>query len=238
MILAINTSTIQFSIALLNKEGDVLTECLMCPTPGHFGAFMPTLDSLLTLSKTNLKDVEAIIVAIGPGSFTGLRIGLSAAKGMAHSLNIPVIGVSGLEAMTNQVTYSPFPICPILESRKGDVFIALFRWKDDQKIMRIKEDTCLKVADISSYIDETALFLGSNFKQQGPMISKMLGAKARLAPPHLWNLRASAVGISGLRRFLNGDFDDLQALAPCYLLPPDIGPSPFGLKSKKMGHPV
>lgn len=221
-------------MALMQENGAILTEYSLYPKPGHFGAFMPAMRAMLTQSECSLQDIKALIVAIGPGSFTGLRIGLSAAKGMAHSLKIPIIGVSGLEAMANQIPYTHYPICPLLESRKGDVFTALFRWNDDHKMVRIREDTCLKTIELPSYINGKTLFLGNNFNNQGPMISEMLGEKALLVPPHLWNLRASAVGISGLKRFLDQDFDHLQDLVPSYLRPPDIRPNPFGppLKEK------
>ena len=188
---------------------------------------MPGIHFLFTSSKTKPEDIRALIVAKGPGSFTGLRVGLSAAKGMAQGLQIPIIGVSSLRAMAFQVPHMTHPICPIIDSRKGEVFIALFNLSDDHKIIRIKEDTCLKMGDLPSIIEGRTIFLGNDFKNQGRVITKMLGHKAVLAPVHLWNLKASAVGVVGLKRFLDDDFDDLRDLVPSYLRAPDIRPSPF-----------
>ena len=188
---------------------------------------MPGIHFLFTTSKANPEDIRAIIVATGPGSFTGLRVGLSAAKGMAQGLQIPIIGVSSLRAMAFQLPHMTHPICPIIDSRKGEVFTSLFNWSDDHKMIRIKEDTCLKMGDLPSIIEGRTLFLGNDFKNQGRLIMKMLGHKAILAPVHLWNLKASAVGVVGLKRFLEDDFADLQDLVPSYLRAPDIRPNPF-----------
>ena len=106
------------------------------------------------------------------------------------------------------------PICPIIDSRKGEVFTAIFNLSDDHGMIRIKQDTCLKTGDLPSIIEGKTLFLGNDFKNQGRAIMKMLGHKAILAPVHLWNLKASAVGVVGLERFLDDDFDDLQDLVP------------------------
>jgi len=235
MILAVNTSTIQPSAALMEENGTLLAEYFITPGSKNLRGFMPAIHSMLTISESDFHYIKALIVAIGPGSFTGLRIGLSAAKGMAQGLQIPIIGISSLEAMANQLPHTTYPICPIIDSGKGNVFTALFSWSDDNKMIRIKEDNCLEIKDLGSIIDGKTIFLGNNFKSQGNIILKTVGHKALLAPPHLWNLRASAVGTSGLKRFLEHDFDDLQNLVPSYLRPPDIRPNPFIPISEKPG---
>ncbi len=233
MILAFNTSTPQFSIALMEEEGTVLSEYYMDSTSNNFRRFVPGLHFMLSTSRVDTKEIKALIVATGPGSFTGLRVGLSEAKGMAQGLQIPLIGVSSLEAMAAQVPYVRQPVCPVIHSRKGEVFVALFSWSDDQRMMRTRQDTCLRIKDLPSVIAKPTLFLGNDFSKQAHLIREMLGRKAELAPAHLWNLKASAVGALGLKRFLAQDFDDLQELVPTYLRPPDIRPSPLVSKTEK-----
>jgi tRNA threonylcarbamoyladenosine biosynthesis protein TsaB len=218
----------------MKEEGTTLSEYYMASGSKNFMRFMPGIDFVLATSKVKTKDIEALIVAKGPGSFTGLRVGLSEAKGMAQGLQIPIIGVSSLEAMAAQLPFVRQPVCTIIDSRKGEVFAALFRWGDDQGMIRSKEDNCLRIQDLPSIIAEPTLFLGNDFNTQGHIIKKMLGPGAELAPAHLWNLKASAVGTLGLKRFLAQDFDDLQELVPTYLRPPDIRPNPFVPKSGKM----
>ena len=84
MILAVNTSTLQFALALMETDGSVLAEYLAAKGKGHFGTLMPALDFLLNTSESDILDLEGLIVAVGPGSFTGLRVGLSAAKGLCQ----------------------------------------------------------------------------------------------------------------------------------------------------------
>ena len=227
MMLAINTSTVQFSTALLKEDGSVVAEYFMSPGSKNLISFMPAIHSIMTASESKIHDIKVFIVATGPGSFTGLRVGLSAAKGMAQGLQIPVIGVPSLEAMAYQLSFTKHPVCSIIDSRKGEVFTALFKWSDEHKMIRLKEDICLPIGDLPTIIDGTTIFLGNNFKTQGYVLEEILGPRAILAPAHLWNLKASAVGNLGLKRFLKHDVDDLQELVPSYLRPHDIRPNPL-----------
>jgi len=231
MIFAVNTSTKHFSVALMYEDGTIQAEYSISPGSKNFTGFMPAIHSLFTSSHIDVRDVKALIVAMGPGSFTGLRIGLSMAKGMAQGLQIGIIGVSSLEAMASQLPYISSPICAMIDSRKGEVFTALFRWGKDYEIVRIREDTCLKITDIPSIIDGTTLFLGNDFQNHGHLIKKELGPQALLAPAHLWSLKASSVGGLGLKRFLANDFDDIQDLTPRYLRRPDIRSNSYPLLS-------
>jgi tRNA threonylcarbamoyladenosine biosynthesis protein TsaB len=222
-------------MALLKEEGSVLSEFYTASGSKNFRRFMPGMHFLLSSANVDTKEIKAIIVATGPGSFTGLRVGLSEAKGMAQGLKIPLIGVSSLEALAAQLPYAKQPVCPIIDSRKGEVFAALFSWGADQRMIRTQQDTCLRIEDLPSAIARPTLFVGNDYNRQAHLIIEILGRKAELAPAHLWNLKASVVGTLGLKRFLIHDFDDLQELVPSYLRPPDIRPNPFALKGEKKG---
>jgi tRNA threonylcarbamoyladenosine biosynthesis protein TsaB len=217
----------------MKEEGTIMSEYYMASGSKNFRRFMPGIDFLLATSEVDTKDIKALIVATGPGSFTGLRVGLSEAKGMAQGLQIPIIGVSSLEAMAAQLPFVRQPVCAIIDSRKGEVFAALFSWGDDQRMIRTQQDICLRIKDLPSVIEKPTLFLGNDFNTQGHLIREMLGPKAELAPAYLWNLKASAVGTLGLNRFIAQDFDDLQELVPTYMRPPDIRPNPFAPNSEK-----
>ncbi|MDY6972898.1 MAG: tRNA (adenosine(37)-N6)-threonylcarbamoyltransferase complex dimerization subunit type 1 TsaB [Thermodesulfobacteriota bacterium] len=227
MILAINTSTLEFGLAILEDDGTVLTEYSMSKGAGHFGSLMPALHFLLTTSESDIRDLEAIVVAIGPGSFTGLRVGLSIAKGLCHALDIPIIGISSLEALASELPSSDLPLAPILDSRKGEFFTARFSWNDDNNLIRCTEDVSLRLEEFPTLFKEPALFIGNNFAGQSIPVKKTLGPLALMSPSHCWSLKASAVGSLGLRRFHAHDFDDLHTLSPIYLRPPDIRPNVF-----------
>ena len=212
-------------MALMAEDETVLGEFSVSKGKGHFGGLMPALDSLLTTTRSDIHDLKAVVVAIGPGSFTGLRVGLSTAKGLCHALEVPIIGISSLKALASQIPNSHPPITPIIDSRKEEFFIAQFVWNDGHGLIRSMDDTCLKFGDFSSAFKEKTLFIGNNFNHQAPLIEETLGHRALLAPAHFWIPRASAVGYLGLKRFHVSDFDNEQDLNPLYLRPPDIRPN-------------
>jgi tRNA threonylcarbamoyladenosine biosynthesis protein TsaB len=222
MILAINTSTQQFGIAFLNEEGTIRAEYLMPREKGNFGSFMPALDFLLSKLKADIHDLTAICVATGPGSFTGLRVGIAAAKGLCHGLSIPAIGISSLEALASQIPYSDIPVTPIIYSRKDEFFVAQFHINEGYKLKKTMDDTALKFNDLATVFDRPTVFIGNDFSQQGPVLKESLGSLACLAPAQFWSLKASSVGALGLVRFHAMDFDDPQTLEPVYHRPPDI----------------
>ena len=235
MILAVNTTTRQFGLSLMDMGGAVLTEYLILPKERNFSGFMPVVHTLMESANAGIEEIQTIAVAIGPGSFTGMRVGLAMAKGMAQGLKIPIIGVSSLEALASQVIYSKNMVCPIIDSRKGEVFTALFHWSDNGEMVRSREDTCLRVEDLASMAKGTTIVLGNDFNRQSRLLKEALGPEFVLAQAHLWNLRASSVGKLGLKRFLVQDFDDARDLVPIYLRPPDIRPNPYASQSTRSG---
>jgi tRNA threonylcarbamoyladenosine biosynthesis protein TsaB len=227
MILAVNTSTTQFSIALIKIQGDITAEYLISPGEKNFKSFMPAVHSIFDACHADIKTLKAVVAASGPGSFTGLRVGLSLAKGIAQGLDIPIIGVSSLESMANQLPFVEHTVCTLLSSRRGEVIYALFKWDDEKGMIRIAEDQSVSFKDLSGFINGPTCFIGNNFSAQFPEIKDLIGPNALSAPQHLWQLRASAVGSLGLKRFMAKDFDDITDLIPEYLRPPDIRPGPF-----------
>lgn len=227
MILAINTSTLQFGLALLDGEGAILAEYLMAEGESHFGSLMPALDFLLRTSQYDIHTLKCLAVSKGPGSFTGLRVGLSVAKGLCHALKLPIVGISSLEALASQLPHSALPVTSILDSRKGECFAAQFVWTDGHNLKRTSEDLALGFGDLPLLLETPSLFIGNSFASQGPRIIEMLGNRALLAPPHCWGLRPSAIGYIGLKRFEAHALDDPHTLTPIYLRPPDIRPNPF-----------
>ncbi len=227
MLLAINTTTPQFSVALLERTGRLVAEEVISPGSKNFRSFLPALHHLLENSGADPKDFSAVAVAIGPGSFTGLRVGVAFAKGLCQGLGIPVIGVSSLEALACQCQEASFPVRPLIDSRKGEVFTALFQRSREEKLVRMSEDTCLTMDVLPALVKETSLFVGNDYESQARHLRRFLGDKARLAPPHLWHLRASWVGWLGLRNVGERGFDRMSDLFPLYLRAPDIRATPL-----------
>lgn len=183
---------------------------------------MPSLDDLLTKAGLRAQMLDGLVVAIGPGSFTGIRVGLSVVKGLSECLKLPVIGVSTLSAMASQLPYVKEDVCPLVTSRKTEVFTALFRWTSDGVLSRITQDTFLRISELRSIIKKETVFIGNDLVKQGPSLREHLGEKALLAPAHLWNLKASSVGILGLGRLKGGQADNIDELVPRYFRGADI----------------
>jgi tRNA threonylcarbamoyladenosine biosynthesis protein TsaB len=229
VILAINTSTPQFSLALVDESGALLAEWTLSPRTKDFRHFMTALDHLFQVSGVALEEIRGLAVAKGPGSFTGLRVGLSAAKGICEGLGVPMVGLSSLEALASQCPGVSIPICPVIDSRKEEVFAALYTWSEEQELVRLEPETCLKVKELSGFIKKRAFVLGTDFNRQRGSIASAVGDTALIAPPSFWNLRAATLGMMGARRARARDFDRLQEVVPSYLRPPDIRPNPYPL---------
>ncbi len=236
MILSVNTATPQFSIALQEHDGTVIAEYLMSREKGCFGKFMPAFQHLMANVNTDIQALQAVVVSIGPGSFTGLRVGLSAAKGLCQGLGIPIIGINTLAALAWQMQSSDLPVTPVLYSRKNEFFISQYNWDENHQLIQIMDPVAVRTKAVSALFESPSIFIGNDFKNQGPLLKEALGPKAHLAPAALWHIRASAVGSLGLVRFSRRDMDDPVTLAPIYLRPPDIRPNLGQVKARPHIH--
>jgi len=226
VILALFTSTPQFGAAALGEDGTLLSEFTTGPGRRNFRGFMPAVDSVIRASGEEPSDLRGIAVAVGPGSFTGLRVGLAAAKGIAHGLGIPVVGIPSLEAVAYMAPESSLPICAILDSRKGELFLGLFERDPSGGLIRLKEDACVHEGELDREIQGPCLFIGNDYGRQAPIVRSLHAGMAKLAPPLFWHPSAAAVGALGLPRIVKNEPDDLRDLVPVYFRPPDIRPGP------------
>src|SRR5438876_6200983 len=129
-VLAVETSTLAGGAALLDG-GLVVGEYTLDISLTHSERLMGTIDRLLTDAGWTVHDLEGLAVSVGPGSFTGLRIGLSTVKGLALALTIPIAAVPTLDAMAAALPFAELPVCPVIDARKGEVYASLYRWDDD-----------------------------------------------------------------------------------------------------------
>lgn len=229
VILAINTSTPQFSLAVVQESGALLAEWTLTPRTKDFRHFMTALDQLLHVSGVALDEIGSVAVAKGPGSFTGLRVGLSAAKGICEGLGVPIMALSSLEGLASQCPGVSIPLCPVIDSRKEEVFAALYAWSDEQELVRLEPETCLKIKELPGFIKKKAFVLGTDFHRQWGPIASAAGDRVVFAPPSFWNLRAATLGMLAAKRVKEQAFDSLREVAPSYLRPPDVRPNPYAI---------
>jgi len=208
--MALETSTLAGGAALL--DGDrVIGESLLDVRITHSERLMPAIDRLLRDASWTPASLEGLAVAVGPGSFTGLRIGLSAVKGLAWALGLGVAAVPTLEALAAALPFAAHPVCPVLHARKDEVYCSLYRW-DGVTMRRQWDDLALAPEELASRLTEPTILLGDD--------AHLIASRhARLAPPHRRMPSAAAVGVLGLARFRAGEVVSAGELSPFYLRP-------------------
>lgn len=220
MQLAIDTSTDTASLTLV-RGSQVLAELTWHCGQNHTVELLPQLTHLLNQTKTNLRSINCIIVAKGPGSFTGLRVGISTAKGLAFSLGIPIVGISTLEVEAYQHAETGLPICPILNAGRGEIATAIYQMKYNKWRQLIAEHIAT-IEALCSRITTKTIFCGEFIPIIAPQLKEQLKQKAIIPPPAARLRRASFLAELGLKRLEAGDYDDPVTLQPLYLRRPPI----------------
>lgn len=215
LVMGIDTSTMQGGVALLSGQG-VICEYTLNVKATYSERLLPLIDRALQNAGITLGQVEGVAVAVGPGSFTGLRIGLSTAKGLVVTGGQPLVGISTLEAMAWTLPFCAHPICPILDARKGEIYCALFRHEGD-RLIRLMDDAAVASDRLLSYIQQPTVFLGDGLAVYEGLLRSELKELALFPPLAGRGGRAAAVAELGRRLLLGGYRDDLAQLAPHYL---------------------
>lgn len=216
-ILALDTATLVSSVALI-KPDTMLAELTIQTKLTHSELLMPHVAQLLSAARIQKSSLKGIAVSIGPGSFTGLRIGLASAKAMAYALNVPIIGVPTLTALAYNCPLPEGYLAPLLDAQKGNVYTALYSWQDGE----IREDqpahvgTFDQVLEQLSSLDKPVVVMGEAAVMYQEKI-KQAGQKIVLAPPHLIMPRAASVGLLGYKMFNSGVTHEVMALEPVYI---------------------
>jgi tRNA threonylcarbamoyl adenosine modification protein YeaZ len=219
MELAIDTSSNIVSIAL-SQKGETVALLTWQTRQNHTMELLPNLICLLQQARVEMESIEAIVVATGPGSFNGLRVGISAAKGLAFTLRIPLVGVNTLEAEAYPFAFTALPVRPIQKARHPEIATALYRQKDD-------EWQCLEAGNLASVetlwhrTRQKTIFCGEIPADIGRQIQQNLGGRAIICPNNGLS-RGSSLARLGWQKLSKGEQDDLPTLQPIYLRPPHI----------------
>ena len=225
MYLAIDTSTETASLALV-QESQVLAELTWSCQQNHSVELMPSIDRLLEQTGSSLKSLSGVIVARGPGSFNGLRVGVSTAKGLAFSLGVPLVGISTLEAAAYQYAEIGLPVCPIFNAGRGEIAAAIYQRKGNQWRQIIAQHITT-VDSLCSQITGKTIFCGEATLAILEQIKDKLGQKA-IIPPMVSRLRrAGFLAELGVKRLEAGDCENPATLQPIYLRRPAITQSKY-----------
>lgn len=219
MELAIDTSSNLVGVALSNK-GEILASLTWQTRQNHTIELLPNLVCLLQQAKLELRSIQAIIVAKGPGSFSGLRVGISTAKGLAFVLDVPLLGVNTLEAEAYPFAFTGLPLRPIHKSGREEIVTALYRQKDNEW-QCLEAENITTVETLCHRTRQKTLFCGEIPADIIRKLQQNLGRRA-IIPQSNSLLRATSLVTLGWQRLSTGEQDDPVTLQPLYLRPPHI----------------
>jgi len=229
-ILGVDTATTIASVALV-QDGQLLAQSGHEPQSqigihpsakgNHSETVLPMIQAVLQQAALQLADLTAIAISIGPGSFTGLRIGLALVKGLAYQSALPVVGVSSLEAQAGRVNDFAGVLCPLLDARKGEVYAALFD-ADGGKLQRRMADRVLAVSELATVAElieasTPITFVGNGAERYRTELAQLFDGRAQILPDGRVHSVGHAVARLALERFADAGGADLSALAPLYL---------------------
>jgi tRNA threonylcarbamoyladenosine biosynthesis protein TsaB len=209
-VLALETSTLAGGVALVDGER-LVAEYVLDVSVTHSERLMAAVDRVLADAHWAPRDLDGLAVSIGPGSFTGLRIGVSTAKGLAWALDLPIAAVPTLDAMAATVPGTVLPICPVLAARRGEVYASLYR-HDGEGLRREWEYLALAPEELATRLTEATLLIGDGAAGVDSPQAR------RLPPPHRVPSPA-CVAVLGRERLRLGDIVGAAELVPLYLRP-------------------
>ncbi|MDO4369903.1 MAG: tRNA (adenosine(37)-N6)-threonylcarbamoyltransferase complex dimerization subunit type 1 TsaB [Clostridia bacterium] len=217
-IVAIDTSGPTASCAVM-RDGEIIHSVFLNQGLTHSETIMPALDEAMTSAQIDCSQVDAFAAVAGPGSFTGVRIGVCAVKGLAHAHNTPCASVDALEALAMNVIGFDGIACPILDARRGQVYCAAFDVRGELPV-RVLPDQAL---ELNAYLaqlpqDRRLIFVGDGLRVHADAILRALGDRAVIAAANLRNLRAEAACI--LANAHRDQWMEARKLVPIYLRAP------------------
>ncbi len=225
MILAIDTSTTETS-SLALYDGEALLAEMTWQTRDSTAQVLPMVRQALALLRRGPADLVAIAVALGPGSFNGLRVGLSLGKGLSYALGLPIFGLPTPEIVAYPFSALVLPVCTLLRAGRDRVICATFqtrygRWQ------RIGETRNLSLEEVCRETERTTVFCGEIDAEMSAVLREVLGQRALLASPALAARRAGYLAEMAWKRLQEDpQGDDLDLLQPIYLTRPRIGGTP------------
>ncbi|OGW04191.1 MAG: tRNA (adenosine(37)-N6)-threonylcarbamoyltransferase complex dimerization subunit type 1 TsaB [Nitrospinae bacterium RIFCSPLOWO2_01_FULL_39_10] len=228
IVFGIDTSTNHGSVAIA-EGGSLLSESFLPLNSSYSKTLINSLDDLLKKCKLGINDIDGFAVSIGPGSFTGLRIGLSTCKGFNLATGKPIIPVGTLDAIVESYfsdsgvfqssifnIQSPILLCPILDAKKGEVYASIYKYEEG-KIKKVADDMAINPEKLCQKFNEPAIFFGEGIKTYGDFIKNKLNGFAYFYNNMPKNSVASSIALLGGKKLERGDIEDSTALKPRYI---------------------
>ena len=217
-ILGIDTSTKFCNLGLIEDEDILIEYTINGLKKKHSSILVPAIKDLLKTIDLKMEEINGIAVSIGPGSFTGLRIGLGVAKGLSYTCSLPLLGIPTLDAMAFPLKEIPYLICPVLESKKDEIYDVVFRGGDS--LYRVMDYKCEDIQSLLarlSLLKERIIFLGDGIKKYRDIIKEKLGKDALFIDSQINLAMATSVAFLGLNKLKKGEEDVIFTITPFYL---------------------
>ena len=223
LALGLDSSTNVAGVAVINDD-NVLAEFFLNTGKTHSQRLLPLLSEMMNFSDLKLQDLDVFAVTSGPGSFTGLRIGMTTMKTLAQVTGKPLVGVPTLDALAMNLTNKAGLVCPILNARKNEVYTAVYRWESNSYLNRLTDYMAVSPAELidklKKFKDEKIIFLGDGVSVYKEYISERLGFRASWAVSTHLLPRASQAAYLGMNLFKQGmAVDNLHDFQPLYIRP-------------------
>ena len=228
IILGIDTSTNYGSVAI-TENGRLLSELLLPSNSSFSKNLVSSIDRLLEKSGIEVNDIDGFVISIGPGSFTGLRIGLSTCKGFNLATGKPIVPVGTLDAIvesyfsdsgflnsTLRTPHSELLLCPIIDAKKGEVYASLYKYEKGV-IKKFEDDMAISPERLCEKINEPVIFFGDGIKSYGDYIKNKLNGLAHFYNDAQKNSVAASIALLGGKKIERGDIEDSTALKPRYI---------------------
>jgi len=214
-ILAVDTATSSCSVAVA-VDGELLAEITLIRDETHSKHLTSLIRQVIQVAGMSLDEMDGFAVTRGPGSFTGLRIGISTVKGLAAASGRPLVGISSLESLAQQACAGEHPVCSMIDARREEVYVACYRKKNS--VLSLEENEQALAPDkVLHSIQGTCVFVGNGAVVYRQIIMDLMGKRAHFAPATQNVIRAATVAQLAWRRFGAGDTDDLARFVPVYL---------------------
>lgn len=217
-LLAIDSSGLVGSVAVVTED-NMIAEYTINHKKTHSQTLMPMIDQVLGLIELDLNDIDAIAVAAGPGSFTGLRIGASTAKGLGLALNKPIIGIPTVEGLGYNLYHVKELICPIMDARRNQVYTGVYQFVNGEYKTMIEQMACEidEIANELNRMNEPVIFLGDGVEVYKSKLETLMKVPYSFAPSHMSKQRAGAVGALACIYYKNGQTVSAEEFEPIYL---------------------
>lgn len=217
LLLTVDTSSSSGSVSVTRGE-TLLAETVLNVPGTHSDRLLETVHRLLEEVKVDIRDLDAFGVVLGPGAFTGLRVGISTVKGLALAARKPAVGVSSLRALAFQAGAVECPVCSMLDARKREVYTGLFRSEGNLPVS-VASERVVAPDPFLCDLEGDIYFIGGGSEVYRSLILERLGNRARFAPWGANPLRASSAAALALDALRKGDLCDLAQMNPVYIRP-------------------